>query len=416
MILNGATSKQIKHILSGVLSVGNALKLDGKGANAYRKVCVVVEDAEADFNNYTEDGVYYFGTSTTLINAPNGAVSGWLDVTHLEGASSLIQRWQERTDATFSSTRTKSSATTWRPWYGFNDDHNIKTYTSLSQIGLNNESFPTNDFATNVTTLMNALPSRSMYISMLTYSDYPNLVSSLITKLNSDVGASHGTSNSFNVIITKPYTSNSCAEIKVMLDTTSGRNRIYTCIFDTSSGTVHISKFAESYNAEGFLPLSGGEMNGDITLRTTEQATRSIAFINAIRHGNINVFSDGSLGFYDNTNKKWILQSTLDGTLLVDGGKTPLHTGNKPTGNYTGNGSATERKINIGGIGGILYLYNRTNGYGVLAYSNGFLVINGSTVTALPSSHGEFWNGLLTIKSTNEAINNSGSTIDYWLL
>lgn len=92
-----------------------ALTLEGYRANAFRKTPIFIEDATADFNNYTEDGVYYFGASTTLTNAPEGANTGWLEVTHIEGASSLIQTWQERT-STLNATRTKSASTTWRSW------------------------------------------------------------------------------------------------------------------------------------------------------------------------------------------------------------------------------------------------------------------------------------------------------------
>jgi len=246
--------------------------VDGYHASDFRKVCVVVEDTEADFNNYTEDGVYYFGTSTTLINAPNGAVSGWLDVTHLEGASSLIQRWQERTDETFSSTRTKSSATTWRPWYGFNDDHNIKTYTALEQLGLTNDDISADDFLTAVTTIVGAMPTRS--ILFLLGSSSTNILTVTNAKINSDLGLSESCS-SLMVKFEKYYTNNGLTQINVFKDTTLGRKRIYTCLFDTSSSVVGISKFAESYNADGFLPLTGGPLSGDLYIKKANGTTET---------------------------------------------------------------------------------------------------------------------------------------------
>ena len=163
----------------------------------------------------------------------------------------------------------------------------------------------------------------------------------------------------------------------------------------------------ETYvTAKGNLPLSGGTLNNSAsTILTVKSDSGNNCYIKYTGPSS----NLGAFGF------KGVDQPVMlngAGNTLTD----ILHTGNKPSGSYTGNGSATERNISIGGIGGIVYLYNRGTGEGALAYGNGILVFRGSEVTHLTSSTGYFWEGTLKIKSSNGTINGSGNTIDYWLL
>lgn len=165
-------------------------------------------------------------------------------------------------------------------------------------------------------------------------------------------------------------------------------------------------ELATTADLANYLPKSGGDIgNGTATTPLYFNTDSTDAISIGFNMGNV---TKGWIG-YDNNNQL-IMNDTK-------GRKTVLHTGNKPSGSYTGNGDATERKINIGGIGGIVYLYNRDRGTGILAYSNGFLVFNStSSVIHLSSSHGEFWEGTLKITSSNELINGNGCAIVYWLL
>ncbi len=90
-----------------------------------------------------------------------------------------------------------------------------------------------------------------------------------------------------------------------------------------------------------------------------------------------------------------------------------LHTGNKPTGTYTGNGSATERTINVGGIGDVLYVKNANN-FAIVSTS-GAIVANDSGVTRLSKEEAFFANGVLTLKTTNNALNGNLATYPYEL-
>lgn len=90
-----------------------------------------------------------------------------------------------------------------------------------------------------------------------------------------------------------------------------------------------------------------------------------------------------------------------------------LHTGNKPTGTYTGNGDATSRTVSTGGIGSVLAVYGGgamciVTSSGVMGGSNG-----GSTGNYGAAS---FANGILTISTDNAMLNKSNTTYTYQVL
>lgn len=95
---------------------------------------------------------------------------------------------------------------------------------------------------------------------------------------------------------------------------------------------------------------------------------------------------------------------------------TPFHTGNKPTGSYTGNGDATTRTINVGGIGNAVLV---TSGiaYAMLVTPVGAIGItsNGTTHT-VKREEVHFTNGVLTITTTSGTVNYNGTTYTYQLL
>ena len=99
-----------------------------------------------------------------------------------------------------------------------------------------------------------------------------------------------------------------------------------------------------------------------------------------------------------------------------------LHTGNKPSGSYTGNGSATERTINIGGVhgsgnDGLLYVYNQDTGSGALVFSNGAVTFRSDKgIQTLSAEHCYFYNGVLTLKTTDNFLNGSGAKHTYRFL
>jgi len=98
---------------------------------------------------------------------------------------------------------------------------------------------------------------------------------------------------------------------------------------------------------------------------------------------------------------------------------TLLHTGNKPTGTYTGNGSATTRTINTGGIGNVCYIGG--GGVGTIATpycSISFHVGSDDSriITSWSTSELKFKDGVITMNSNTSYFNHSGTTFIWQVL
>ncbi len=92
-----------------------------------------------------------------------------------------------------------------------------------------------------------------------------------------------------------------------------------------------------------------------------------------------------------------------------------LHTGNKPSGSYTGNGSATSRTIETGGIGSVCLVWS-TTGYAALVFRFGALVFRQDDVHAFNQQGATFSDGVLTIMTTDDGLNRSGINYAYQVL
>jgi hypothetical protein len=90
-----------------------------------------------------------------------------------------------------------------------------------------------------------------------------------------------------------------------------------------------------------------------------------------------------------------------------------LHTGNKPSGFYTGNGDATARTIETGGAGNVVAIF-ASGALAFIGLYGGLYSMNGS-VTGIKGDVIKFENGVLTIKSAS-AFNASGVTYSYQVL
>lgn len=96
-----------------------------------------------------------------------------------------------------------------------------------------------------------------------------------------------------------------------------------------------------------------------------------------------------------------------------------LHTGNKPSGSYTGNGDATPRTIEIGGLGDVVAIMSSSGsalvfgGIGALVQSavSGANRVASSEVKVTNNS-----NCVLTLATTNGIFNASGITYYYQVL
>lgn len=98
--------------------------------------------------------------------------------------------------------------------------------------------------------------------------------------------------------------------------------------------------------------------------------------------------------------------------------KEILHTGNKPSGSYTGNGSAAARTIDTGGIGKVMIIWSNTNTtIAVVTHNAGALCKTETTVKALKNSACAISaNGALALVTDDITLNANGVTYNYQVL
>ena len=165
-------------------------------------------------------------------------------------------------------------------------------------------------------------------------------------------------------------------------------------------------KITDSVDLSNFLPLTGGTV-ANATFGEALKVKRTNAYDSVTTYEN----SSGVLGYIGmgNTKKPIYTDETKANTYEL------LHTGNKPSGTYTGNGDATTRTIAIGGIGYSCVVFG--NGYSFIVLPDG---AKGTRYTGEARNFTEaefsFFNGTLKIGTSDVAVNASGVTYYYQLL
>ena len=86
---------------------------------------------------------------------------------------------------------------------------------------------------------------------------------------------------------------------------------------------------------------------------------------------------------------------------------------NKPSGSYTGNGSAANRTIETGAISGSLLYVIGSTGAGIVTTQGAILVSYEGTLVGVKRSEAKYNNGVLTLATTNAILNGDGTTIYY---
>lgn len=153
-----------------------------------------------------------------------------------------------------------------------------------------------------------------------------------------------------------------------------------------------------------YLPLSGGIIkdgtNSPLILNNTLSNDSTRTLLGFQRNG----VSQGYIG-YSGTDKPVVYSGSM-------GEHTLLHTGNKPSGSYTGNGDATNRTVSVGGIGkAILVRPIGTKDFAVVTESGYTGKLNGSPVVgedALVLNSGDLW-----IQSNSSLFNASDKSYYY---
>lgn len=185
-------------------------------------------------------------------------------------------------------------------------------------------------------------------------------------------------------------------------------NTIYTTEYDANIGVWYPWKqVATLADLANYLPLTGGKISKN---HPTPLQIENITEINfqVFLEFLVNGVSYGHIGF-DGVNNP-IFRNT-DGNYF-----SILHSGNKPSGSYTGNGSTAERTINIGGTGSVLHIFIPHTGWGALVWRYGALVFGGNTVTELNETAARFLEGKLILNTDHYALNVNGQLHYYEML
>lgn len=166
-------------------------------------------------------------------------------------------------------------------------------------------------------------------------------------------------------------------------------------------------KVAELYalltDLANYLPISGGTVGTGGTAAPLTIKGLSGSILKFIKNDNS---LSGGLGFLD-TDEPCVLRADGTTTNILH------HTGNKPSGTYTGNGSATSRTVATGGIGDVCII-NSTQGVAIVTeYGAIVKTASGTSVTALASSNVKFIDGVLTIASNSPYVNSSSVEYTY---
>ena len=185
-------------------------------------------------------------------------------------------------------------------------------------------------------------------------------------------------------------------------------------LYRYANGTWTNFAFATTADLANYLRLDGGTLSGVLSVNggwntlAGDSAHASI-MARSSAHGNnyralrilnstIEANTDNALEFYE----------FIDG---IGTNRKILHTGNKPTGTYVGNGDATSRTIATGGIGKCLYIQGNDSMCFVGAYGGIMIDLASDGVKRLHYNEIHFENGVLTITT---ALKPNLSADDYY--
>ena len=186
-----------------------------------------------------------------------------------------------------------------------------------------------------------------------------------------------------------------------------GFNGVNTPVFySQSSGFKDILHTGNM--ASHVLPLNNGST---IPMVATGQDT-------VMRLKSTNGNNSATVGFSENdTVLGYLGFNGVDNPVFYTANASPkslLHTGNKPTGTYTGNGSATQRDIAVGGIGNAVLVWKQSGGAFALVTRGGYV---GRTATGFIGAGDALLIGTnLIISTTSQALNENGVVYEYRML
>ena len=192
---------------------------------------------------------------------------------------------------------------------------------SLVGIGLNSSNFSDTDIFENLKQIYEAMPNYSEFKG---YGLNTSLTKSIVAKLNEDLGMSLG---SVTVILhIMKYSNNAPMRVDVMYDYTGygGSDRVFTCIFNTDSNNNHtLTKFAQSFNPSGFLPLTGGTLTGELSIKNGNGSLEASSSYLVMR-SKVDDNNNRRLIVYNHTNgPSGVLEKAVQLANTIDGNSKP---------------------------------------------------------------------------------------------
>lgn len=307
--------------------------------------------------------------------------------------------------------------------YKLYGEHNLTvdapTYSGITKLGLKDADLSATDFMANVKSIVQALPSKGVCIFT---EKGTNLAQSALTKFNADTNSMYNVANYYvSVRITKYHGNNNPVLVEFALDGVD-YHRIYACIYNAASDTPDMSKFTRWFDANGFLPLTGGKLTGDLSIANenpkirlddTEAGSRSyvgnaghvltlyqypVAGDDSNYRG---LYLRDNAGSYPAIERALELYDVVTNSAGTKTGKIYKIYGshNKPSGTYTGTEKA--RTINVGGTGNVLFV--QSSGYTGIVTSVGSLVFRNATGASTPvhfDSDETYISGVLTLSAS----------------
>ena len=356
----GASSEELENIINGTTTVGNANKLGGKSASEY---VTTADDTSLtgwteltsgfDLNNAL--GKYRTASTNvlkTLVNRPESIGSGEITVEWFPSTSSN-QYGTQVLKHTYSTSptmwaRTRQS-TTWTSWQKIATTSDLENYMPLSGGDING-----------------------------------NLL----------VGAD-------NASVRAIYLRNSKRNVYQAID----ENGIYN-LYDAANGKSIIYSTENGTNifygtASGNLKLSGGTLENAsfgealYVKRSTTSGSSVIAYAN----------DGGVLGFIGMHGMGYPVYYADNASMSYE----LFHTGNKPTGTYTGNGSATSRTISLGVQAHAVLIRQGSSPWDSFAIVTGCgsIIKSGTTINGVGGSCSLSGQNI-SIASSDSAINGTG--------
>lgn len=165
---------------------------------------------------------------------------------------------------------------------------------------------------------------------------------------------------------------------------------------------------------DGSVPMSGNTLGFNSFQQSVYGSYNTVSLRNWKSTNDINK-NGYDLSLYRNlgANNALYLQEYVDGKATS---YRIFGEHNKPSGTYTGNGSATSRMIEIGGIGNAVIVICTANSTALIITASGAFGKTGGSTGYFSYDTVHFTNGIITIASTDGSLNASGKNYTYQVL